>query len=162
MVVTTKGTHGMLVTLCNYNVYQDPKRYEGNNGGTAEVTTTELRRSQQGNNTNKNDKNDKNARKNNPYSPLLKDCPQDLVPAMEEFMEYRKSIKKPMSELAVKKTLTRLQSLSGGDIGLSKAILDQSIVNGWTGIFPLKDDRRNTKPQQNTLMHMLEEGRFDE
>ena len=56
----------------------------------------------------------------------------------------------------------RVSSLSGGDIGLSKAILDQSIVNGWTGIFPLKDDRRNTKPQQNTLMHMLEEGRFDE
>lgn len=162
MVVTRRGTHGTLVTICNYNVYQDPQLYEGRYEGHAKVTTKVTGRSEQGRNTNKNDKNDKNARKNNPYSPLLKDCPQNLVPAMEEFMEYRKSIKKPMSELAVKKTLTKLQSLSGGDIGLSKAILDQSIVNGWTGIFPLKDDRRNTKPQQNTLMQMLQEGRFDD
>ena len=47
MIVTTKVTHGILVTICNYNKYQDPKSYEvnneGNNGGTvtlpAKVTT---------------------------------------------------------------------------------------------------------------------------
>ena len=44
MIVTTKVTHGMLVTICNYNVYQDPKFYEGNNEGIAKVTTKELRR----------------------------------------------------------------------------------------------------------------------
>ena len=43
MIVTTKVTHGMLVTICNYNVYQDPKSYERNNernhGQTTNVTT---------------------------------------------------------------------------------------------------------------------------
>ena len=36
MIVTTKVTHGMLVTICNYNKYQDPKSYEGNNEGNSE------------------------------------------------------------------------------------------------------------------------------
>lgn len=30
MIETTKATQGLLVTICNYNVYQDPKHYEGN------------------------------------------------------------------------------------------------------------------------------------
>ena len=30
MVVTTKVTHGMVITICNYNKYQDPKTYERN------------------------------------------------------------------------------------------------------------------------------------
>lgn len=32
-IVTTKATRGMHVTICNYNLYQDPKTYEGHNGG---------------------------------------------------------------------------------------------------------------------------------
>ena len=31
MIGTTKGTHGMLVTICNYSIYQDMKNYEGQN-----------------------------------------------------------------------------------------------------------------------------------
>lgn len=38
MVETTKGIHGMLVTICNYNVYQTPKNYEGNDEGNDEGT----------------------------------------------------------------------------------------------------------------------------
>ena len=60
MIVTAKVTHGMLVTICNYNIYQNPKNYESNNGKDTKVTTKELRKERQGNNINKNDKNDKN------------------------------------------------------------------------------------------------------
>ena len=56
MIVTTKVTRGMVVTICNYDFYQDPKSYEGNNEGTAKVT----RREQQGNTKDKNVKNEKN------------------------------------------------------------------------------------------------------
>ena len=42
MIVTTKATHGILVTICNYNVYQDPKFYEGND----ERNTKGIRREQ--------------------------------------------------------------------------------------------------------------------
>ncbi|WP_407270008.1 DNA replication protein DnaD [Radiobacillus sp. PE A8.2] len=59
MIVTTKVTHGMLVEVCNYAFYQDPKNYEGYNESATNDTTKEQRRSRQGNNNNKNDKNDK-------------------------------------------------------------------------------------------------------
>lgn len=33
MIVTTKVTHGMIVTICHYNDFQDSSAYEGNNEG---------------------------------------------------------------------------------------------------------------------------------
>ena len=61
MIVTTKVTHGMIVTICNFNKYQNPKANEGNNEGNDEIPTKELRRERQGNNNNKEKiKNNKN------------------------------------------------------------------------------------------------------
>lgn len=55
MIVTTKVTHGMIVTICNFNKYQNPKFYEGNK----DSDTKEQREEQKGNNINKNgNKND--------------------------------------------------------------------------------------------------------
>lgn len=39
MIETTKVTHGMVITVCNYNVYQSPSFYEGNNEGNNERNT---------------------------------------------------------------------------------------------------------------------------
>ena len=33
MMVTTKGTHGQIITICNYDTYQTPENYEGRNEG---------------------------------------------------------------------------------------------------------------------------------
>lgn len=60
MIETVKVTHGLVITICNYSIYQDPKNYEGNNDSNNEGTTREQRREQMGNNNNKNDKNEKN------------------------------------------------------------------------------------------------------
>lgn len=54
MIETTKGTHGLLVTIVNYDVYQDPKKYERNSERDNERTAKEQRRQRQGNNINKN------------------------------------------------------------------------------------------------------------
>lgn len=50
MIETAKVTHGIIVTICNYNKYQDPKTYERNNEGNDEIHTKEQRSGQQGNN----------------------------------------------------------------------------------------------------------------
>ena len=50
MIVTTKVTHGMLVTICNYNKYQDPRFYEGNNESNNESNTNVTTRRQRVNN----------------------------------------------------------------------------------------------------------------
>lgn len=56
MIVTTKVTHGIVVTICKYNDYQNPKYYEGNSVGNNDFRTKELRRERQGNNIKKENK----------------------------------------------------------------------------------------------------------
>lgn len=66
MIVTTKGTQGMLISICNYNVYQTSENYEGNDERTTKGTAKSLRPERQGNNINKNVfKNDKNVKNDN-------------------------------------------------------------------------------------------------
>jgi hypothetical protein len=55
----------------------------------------------------------------------------------KEFKQHRKEMKKPMSELAQKKTINQLEKMKvcGQDI---EAVINQSIANGWQGLFELK------------------------
>lgn len=63
----------------------------------------------------------------------------------KNFEAMRKQIRKPMSERAKKLIVSKLQSL-----GEDKAneILDQSIVNCWQDVYPLKIDRHNDKEDE--------------
>lgn len=60
MIATTKATHGMLVEVLNYSVYQDSGEDESNDEGNDETDTKPAREQRQPNNINKNVKNDKN------------------------------------------------------------------------------------------------------
>ena len=62
----------------------------------------------------------------------------ELQATILSFIEFRKSIKKPMTEKAVDLLIGKLKKLSSS-IPEQIEILNQSIVNGWQGIFPLKD-----------------------
>lgn len=59
--------------------------------------------------------------------------------AFEEFEKHRKAIRKPMTALAKSKLIAELSRLkaAGND---PTAVLEQSIRNGWTGVFPLRVD----------------------
>ena len=63
----------------------------------------------------------------------------------KDFEAMRKQIRKPMSERAKKLIVSKLQSL-----GENKAneILEQSIVNCWQDVYPLKTDRSNDKEDE--------------
>lgn len=69
----------------------------------------------------------------------------DLGLAVHNFVEFRKGIKKPMTEYAIELMVKKLAEMSGHDIWTSQQILNQSIMNGWQGIFPLKE-KRDTVP----------------
>lgn len=56
MITTAKTTRGLIITICNYEFYQNPKNYEDNNEGNKKTT----RRQQHPDTIYKNDKNDKN------------------------------------------------------------------------------------------------------
>lgn len=56
-----------------------------------------------------------------------------------EFVKMRKAIKAPMTSNALKLMLKRLDKLET-DVYLKVDILEQSIMNSWKGIFPLKKE----------------------
>lgn len=56
------------------------------------------------------------------------------------FIENRRKIKSPMTDHAVQLMLKRLRGLSPNKKEQVE-ILEQSILNGWKGIFPLKDSQ---------------------
>lgn len=58
--------------------------------------------------------------------------------ALEEFKEHRKLIRKPLSELALKKNLKVLEGCSHED---QQRIVDTTIASGWQGLFPSKDKK---------------------
>lgn len=56
---------------------------------------------------------------------------------VKDFIDHRKAIKAPMSQLALKRLITKLDDFRNRGIN-PKACLDESIVNGWKGIFEPK------------------------
>lgn len=66
-----------------------------------------------------------------------------------DFMDMRKKIKKPMTDRAVTMAINKLQKLSGGDNELSLQILEQSILNCWQDLYPLKEDKRKSRSNGN-------------
>ena len=64
----------------------------------------------------------------------------ELNQAILEFMEFRKSIKKPMTDRAVSLLITKLNGMTSY-IPEQIEIINPSIMNGWQGVFPLKKEQ---------------------
>lgn len=153
MIATTKATQGMIVTLCNYNFYQDFSNYGSNDESNDEKATKPIRKQRQPSNINKNAKNEKNSI-TNPLTPLETE--------IENFKEFRRSIKKPMPERAVDLMRGKLQKLAPDNKQEQIAILQQSIMNGYQGVFAIKEDfkqqcKQNGFQTGNPFLEMLKE-----
>lgn len=65
----------------------------------------------------------------------------DIKEALNEFLKMRKLIKKPMTDRAIKQLIKKLYSLSSNKKEQLQ-ILDNSIINSWADIYPLKQTSR--------------------
>lgn len=79
----------------------------------------------------------KNPTDSNPLTPLER--------AIEDFKAHRKQLKKPMTDRAVHLLRNELEKLAPSDEAKQIAIIEQSIANGWQGVFELKTDARQTR-----------------
>ena len=61
-----------------------------------------------------------------------------LVEALKDFIKMRKAIKRPLTDRAMKGILNKLNSYGRDDLEKIE-VLENSIVNCWQGIFPLKE-----------------------
>lgn len=68
---------------------------------------------------------------------------ESLDSAFSDYVDMRKQIKKPMTDRAITLAKNKLDDLSGGDSSMAIEILNQSVLNGWQGLFPLKTESRS-------------------
>jgi len=76
----------------------------------------------------------------------------DWIPsdAWSDFVAMRKQMRKPMGEAAIRLAVRTLEDLR--DKGNEpKAVIEQSIMRGWTGLFPLRSDfaKASGKPSRH-------------
>jgi hypothetical protein len=79
--------------------------------------------------------------------------------AIESFAEFRKKIRKPMTDRAVELLKKKLDELAS-DEETKIEIINQSIMNGWQGVFPLKNNV--SKPPGNPSKAEIMEQAFRE
>ena len=132
---------GTTIKVSNYKDYQDFSEVEAPTKGTAkphpapQLSPTSLPTNNNVKNV-KNDNNDKNIYSDNP----------ELNKCILEFIKMRKSIKAKMTGKALDLILSKLGKLASTDTEKIE-ILNQSIMNSWKGVFPLKEDnQKQDKP----------------
>ena len=86
--------------------------------------------------------------------------PDNLKNTLNEFEEMRKSIKKPMTDVARKRLIRELQKLAGEDVQKMIEILDQSILNSWAGVYPIKNNNKTQQGSGNPFLDMLQKGNY--
>jgi len=77
-----------------------------------------------------------------------------------EFRKHRKKLKKPMTDYAEHLILKKLDRLSNGHQPTAIAILEQSIEQGWQGVFPIRSIVSNC-PQCGSANIKTAGNRFD-
>jgi hypothetical protein len=68
-----------------------------------------------------------------------------------EFIAYRKAIKKPIREVSMEAFKKKLIKLGNSNEETMIEILEQSIANGWQGIFELKQTKNNGKQTNQNI-----------
>lgn len=120
-------------TGCSQNEY----------GGVVKMGTNNTNIYNTNNNTSNNTK-DKGAPAKKEPEQYFED--EELNNKFLEFLAMRKRVRKPVqTDRGMKMLLTSLHKLSGGDVGLMKQIIDQSLDNEWKKFFAVKtgNDRKN-------------------
>lgn len=91
-----------------------------------------------------NTSNNKKEKRKTEFDLLIEGYTEDLQlrNTIYEFLKMRKTIKAPMTSNALKLMLNKLDRLAPKDIHCDTriAILEQSIMNSWKGIFELKEE----------------------
>lgn len=62
----------------------------------------------------------------------------EVLEAFRGYMDYRKSIGAAMTDRAVQLAISKLNELAPGNPSVQVAIINQSVLNGWKGLFELK------------------------
>lgn len=144
MVTVNATTRRTTITIENYGIYNDTRSTDDTTDTTTDTTTDAQQMLQQTHITKERKKEKKEKKEINTIKSVLALAPPEMVPALRDFVDMRQTIKAPLTARALELLIGKVNKLSGGDVAKSIAILNQSIENGWKGVYELK-----TTPQQS-------------
>lgn len=123
--------------------------HEKDNGSTSDIQ--QVVHEKDNKNTNKNTKENIKKEKGTNLDKIINSYSdnEELINTIRDFLKMRKAIKKTMTERALNIMLNKLKDLSS-DTETQIKILEQSIVNSWQGIFPLKENPIQSSIKKNT------------
>lgn len=162
--VTSKSTNRFTVfTVVNYGLYQSNDKQKDIQESSKRQTNDKLTT------TIEEYKEDKNIRKKKESTNVLKkkepivyyQNDKKLNQAFLDFLDMRKQIKKPMTERAIELAMKKLDELSaltsgyGMDNDLAVRILEQSTMNCWQALYPLKENNQQKMNNKRDLMQEL-------
>lgn len=75
---------------------------------------------------------------------------EELKQCLKDFIKMRAAKKKQMTDRALKMLLNALDNLESTDERKIK-VLEQSILNSWNGVFPLKEQKENQKKVDSNI-----------
>lgn len=135
-----------LISVLNWNQYQKNEQlFEqqlNNKRTTTEQqlnTNNKVNKENNGNNANKGTKG---------LSEVINSYTSDpkLMDALTGYIDMRKTIKKPLTDKALRMVVTKLDKL-GKNTPEKIEIINQSVMNSWQGIFPIKQEFSGKKNQ---------------
>ena len=125
------------VTVINYDRYQEIDRQETSERQASDKRATTTNKENNYNNVNKEtNKGD--------FSDFI---PENLLAingfekTWADFVEHRRSIRKKMTKVAAERIWAKITKMNSSPID----VLNQSIENGWAGIFEIKQNQQSNK-----------------
>ncbi|MBO7713050.1 MAG: helix-turn-helix domain-containing protein [Methanobrevibacter sp.] len=70
----------------------------------------------------------------------------NIKDAFEKWLAYKKEKRQSYKPIGLKTCLKKLEELSGGNPDVAMKIVEESIANNWSGLFPLKTNNQSKKP----------------
>ena len=76
-----------------------------------------------------------------------KNVTEKLQKVLKDFIDMRKTIKKPMTSKALELLIDKVRKMSNDEL-IQIAILNQSIERGWQTVYPLKNNINNLAEEE--------------
>ena len=112
------------------------------------------------NNINKNIKKEKE-KKETEFDSVINEnfTDEELKQTIYEFIKMRKAIKKPLTTRGLELMINKLKKMTS-NTNEQIQILNNSIMNNWLGIFPLKEEEKQKEKVEYVINEMTEEEYF--
>ena len=110
---------------------------------------------------NTNNINNKKNKKETEFDSLIKNNfeNEELKQTVYEFIKMRKAIKKPLTTRGLELMIDKLKKMTS-NTNEQIQILNNSIMNNWLGIFPLKEEEKQKEKVEYVINEMTEEEYF--